>query len=434
MPAKMSWSPDDLVQPDAVNARVYSDPTLFRVEMHRIFTRSWNYVGHASQVPAAGDFFHTQVARRAVLMIRQADGSISVIRNRCGHRGAQIIAARTGRCSVLRCPYHGWTYHNNGCLKSIPVPEGYDGTGLDVQGPEQRLPALRSVNYRGFVFARLSRAGPAFEDWLGGARRALDNMVERAPDGELEVAGGCLRAIQRNNWKIYLENLHDGMHPAVVHQSSIAASQAQRRRALAETGEVPLPVQIVQGNAQSLRQLAALEVSCYPHGHSDMRGFREPRSDDTVFAEYQATLARGRGADNATATLDLNIHNANFYPNFSVHPSFMQVRVLFPLAVNRTLIEHWTLRLKGAPDAFNRRNIVYANTVHSPSSLIKPDDLEMYRRVQDGVAEGSGLWVSNHRRGEGEGKEADLSSALSERFIRNQYRAWRDYMGAPDAG
>ncbi len=400
----------DLVRLDAVNARVYSNPVLFRLEMHRIFTRSWNYVGHASQVPAPGDFFQTEVARRSVIMMRLEDGEIC----------------------VLRCPYHGWTYHTDGRLKSIPLPEGYSGTGLDVKGPGQRLPALRVANYRGFVFARLSRAGPAFDEWLGDARRALDNMVDRAPGGELEVAGGCLRAIQRNNWKIYLENLHDGLHPAVVHQSSIAASQAQQRKALATTGEVPLPVQIVQGNAQSLRELGALEVSCYAHGHSDMRGFREPRSDDAVFADYQAALERGQGADRATATLDLNIHNANFYPNFSVHPSFMQVRVLFPLSVDRTLIEHWTLRLKGAPEAFNRRNITYANTVHSPSSLIKPDDLEMYRRVQVGTAEGGGLWISNHRRGDGK-EDSAHSTALSEQFIRNQYRAWQDYMSADDA-
>ncbi|UCG74220.1 MAG: Rieske 2Fe-2S domain-containing protein [Chromatiales bacterium] len=434
MYADNRYSADALVRPDAVNARVYSDATLFRLEMHRIFTRSWNYVGHASQVPKPGDFFQTEVARRSVLMIRQEDGEICVLRNRCGHRGARIVTARHGHCGVLRCPYHGWTYHPDGRLKSIPLPDGYTGTELDVDASTERLPALRSANYRGFVFARLSRTGPAFEDWLGGARRALDNMVDRAPDGELEVAGGCLRAIQRNNWKVYLENLHDGMHPAVVHQSSIAASQPQQRKALAETGTVPLPVQIIQGNAQSLRQLGSLEVTCYPHGHSDMRGFREPRSDDAVFDSYQAALERGQGRDNALATLDLNIHNANFYPNFSVHPSFMQVRVLFPLSVNRTLIEHWTLRLKGAPDEFNRRHIVYANTVHSPSSLIKPDDLEMYHRVQVGVEEGSGLWISNHRRAEGEEDGSRSSTALSERFIRNQYRAWGQYMSAEDAG
>jgi phenylpropionate dioxygenase-like ring-hydroxylating dioxygenase large terminal subunit len=432
MPAELTWSLDELVRPDSVNARVYSDPALFRVEMHRIFTRSWNYVGHASQVPEAGDFFHTQVARRAVIMIRQADGSISVIRNRCGHRGARIITARTGQCRVLRCPYHGWTYHTDGRLKSIPVPDGYANTRLDVDGPDQHLPALRTVNYRGFIFARLSRTGPAFEVWLGAARRALDNMVDRAPDGELEVAGGCLRTLQRNNWKVYLENLHDGMHPAFVHESSIAASREQQRRALANDGVVPLPVQIVQGNAQSLRQLAGLEVSCYGYGHSDMRGFREPVSGDPGIADYVSALEQGRGKAAAAATLALNIHNANFYPNFSVHPGFMQVRVLFPLAVDRTLIEHWTLRLKGAPDHFNRRHIVYANTVHSPSSLIKPDDLEMYRRVQDGVAEGSGLWVSNHRCDDADASDSERSSALSERFIRNQYQAWRDYMGAPD--
>ena len=56
----------------------------------------------------------------------------------------------------------------------------------------------------------------------------------------------------------------------------------------------------------------------------------------------------------------------------------------------------------------------------------------MYGRVQDGVAEGSGLWVSNHRCDDADASGSARSSALSERFIRNQYQAWRDYMGAPD--
>ena len=38
----------------------------------------------------------------------------------------------------------------------------------------------------------------------------------------------------------------------------------------------------------------------------------------------------------------------------------------------------------------------YANTIHSPSSLIKPDDLEAYRRVQDGLHASGSEWISQH--------------------------------------
>jgi hypothetical protein len=81
----------------------------------------------------------------------------------------------------------------------------------------------------------------------------------------------------------------------------------------------------------------------------------------------------------------------------------------------------------------HRRNIGFANTVHSPSSIVKADDLEAYMRVQRGVGSEGGEWVSLHRGAGGArpGSEGAISNALSEAYIRNQYRAWLGYMAGP---
>ena len=105
----------------------------------------------------------------------------------------------------------------------------------------------------------------------------------------------------------------------------------------------------------------------------------------------------------------------------------MQMRRLTPLAPDRTLVESWTLRAEGAPESHFLRNIRYANTIHSPSSLVKPDDAETYRRVQRGL-EGWPGHVSQHRRDEKPGPGP--GTALSEEYVRSQYRAWRAYMEA----
>ena len=416
-----------LVEPDRVHASVYTDPGVFALEMTQLFGRAWNYVGHESQIPKPGDYFCTRVANRHVIMMFDTDGDIHVLGNRCSHRGARLLDQRHGHCAALVCPYHGWTYHRDGRLKSIPRADGYQNSRLTIDETNLGLPRLRSESYRGFVFATLDETAESLEAWLGEAARTLDNIVDRSPDGELRVRGGCLRVIQRNNWKIYLENLHDGMHPMVVHQSSIAASRAALAGENGSTGGRQA-VEIVNANAQSYEQLGELQVACYDHGHSDMRGFREPTGDDPVFDAYRAALTGRHGGARAGEILATNIHNACFYPNFSVHPGFMQLRVIFPLSVDRTLVEHWCLSLGGAPEELNRRNITYANTVHSPSSLIKSDDLDVYRRVQKGLSDETTLWVSNHRRADRDDEGAGQSSALSEQFIRNQYRAWLDYM------
>ena len=47
--------------------------------------------------------------------------------------------------------------------------------------------------------------------------RGLDNLVDRAPDGGVEVVGDCYRTVQHNNWKIFVDNMSDGMHTSFVH-------------------------------------------------------------------------------------------------------------------------------------------------------------------------------------------------------------------------
>ena len=415
-----------LVERGRVQGSVYTDPRIFALEIERIFARTWNYVGHESQVPAPGDYFATSVAQRPVLMIRGQDAKIRVLRNRCAHRGAKLISERCGNARLLRCPYHGWSYHGDGRLAAVPRRDGYAGiSGLEKEGEGgeggYRLTPLRTASYRGFVFASLASEVPELEDFLGSARGALDNMVDRSPDGELEIAGGCFRALQRNNWKVYLENLHDGIHPPSVHASSIAASRAQIAQCEQSGTPVPFPVEVVAANGVGHGQMGEIEVACYPYGHSDMRGFRQPVDESELFESYRALLAERHGPERAMEILSTNIHNLSIYPNASAHPGFMQMRVLLPLTVDTTAVEMWTLRLKGAPEVLHQRNISFANTVHSPSSIVKVDDLEVYRRVQQGLAAGDEGWVSQHR-------DCPRGSALGEHYIRNQFRAWSGYM------
>src|SRR2546423_6712576 len=74
-----------LVEPGRVHRRVYSDPAIFELEMQRIFGRAWLFVGHASQVPNAGDFVTMDLGREPVIFTRHRDGSLKVLQNRCAH-------------------------------------------------------------------------------------------------------------------------------------------------------------------------------------------------------------------------------------------------------------------------------------------------------------------------------------------------------------
>src|SRR5690606_9667866 len=115
--------------------------------------------------------------------------------------------------------------------------------------------------------------------------------------------------------------------------------------------------------------------------------------------------------------------NAIIYPSFSVQPVWQQLRLIVPLDVNTTRVDVWTFRLKGAPDWINDRIHAYGNTIHTPASLVRADDLENFERVQLGLRAESVPWVSAHREIGNEPGPHGASSAMSERYVRNQFDA-----------
>ncbi|MDA5194989.1 aromatic ring-hydroxylating oxygenase subunit alpha [Govanella unica] len=419
----------NLVEPERVHRRLYTDPEIFNLEMRHIFHKAWNFVGHESQVREPGDFFTTTIAGQPVVMVRQPDQSIQVLYNRCGHRGAIVVAEKSGKARNFNCLYHGWVFGTDGTLLFVPLEEGYECSSFDKCDPQygmRKVPAV--ANHQGFIFARLTADGMSLDEFLGDIRQPLDHLVDLSPEGSLTVTGGHFRTVYPCNWKIYLENLHDGVHARFVHQSSVYASRKFATEAEKTNSLVPFSVEIVKANGQSYSALDNLDVRAFPNGHSDMRGFRKPIGDDPVFVRYAEQLAARHGAEQAQEILGRNWHNMCVYPNLSIHPGFLQLRVLTPLAVDQTMVEIWNLKLDGAPEELHHRTITYANTVHSPSSIIKPDDLEAYKRVQRGLVSEGSDWVSNHRRYGTDNQEDQADSALSEHFIRNQYKAWTGYM------
>ncbi len=121
-------------------------------------------------------------------------------------------------------------------------------------------------------------------------------------------------------------------------------------------------------------------------------------------------------------------HIALFYPNLSVTPNWMQLRVITPIAVNQTRVDTHSFRLVGASDAVNRRIISFANAVNSPTSLIRADDLENFERIESGLRVQERRWVSAHREQSKEEQPVGPSHAMSERYVRNQFHAWKNYM------
>lgn len=425
-----------LVRADSVHKSVYTDPALYQLEMERIYGRAWIYVGHDSQVPNPGDFHATRIGDQDVVMVRAADRQVYVLYNRCPHKGAQLVPEGCGNTGkFFRCPYHAWTFKLDGAHLAAPLRTGFAGTGYDPKHPDFSMRKLARVeSYRGFVFASQGAAGTGLEDFLGGVVSSIDNLCDRSPVGEVEVAGGVFRVWQNSNWKVFYENLHDTMHAQVTHESSVVAARDQARA----MGEMPLELHIMDGNGEPYEFWEKLALHAYENGHGYMEGIFNPGAADSdpVMRAHAAALEEAYGAERAREILGMNRHNTIIYGSGSPHTVFQQFRVIRPVAVDRTMIEIQTFRLKGAPEAVFRRSLMYANVINSPSSNVMADDVELYARCQKGNQTGGGDWVSLHRYA-GTDREVEggmvSTNGTSELPMRNQFRAWKQYMTAAEA-
>ena len=150
------------------------------------------------------------------------------------------------------------------------------------------------------------------------------------------------------NWKLVLENHLDGVHPNHVHISSVHVAR-----------EVPDPGQPEKYSDISVRQMRqngapepvweaiGMWTSDWGHGymgdyHSDGRlvvGLNNP-----VFADYRARLEQRVGAEEAQRILGVTRWNTIVYPNVSFMSQFRQLRIVHPLAVNKTVVYTYNLR------------------------------------------------------------------------------------------
>jgi phenylpropionate dioxygenase-like ring-hydroxylating dioxygenase large terminal subunit len=421
-----------------VRREVYTDPQIFELEMQRIHESVWIYCGHESQIPKAGDYYTLQIGRQPMIMVRGSDGKISVLYNRCPHRGNMMCGDRHGNAGeFFRCSYHAWTFKHDGQLRSIPMDSAYAGTRFGKDNPDCSMKrAARVENYRGFVFASLSSSGISLKEFLGEAIVAFDDMCDRSPEGEVEVVPNCFRVIQHSNWKIFLENQLDALHPSVVHQSTGRAAHNMEKELEKKVrkGETALKYHMLSAFATvTIDKWDNFQTINYPHGHSVLTGYMGLRPQDPDTLAYDRIMIKAYGQKRFEQIVGVNIHHVIVYPGLSVQSPLQQLRAVRPLGVDRTLTEIWHFRLKGAPEAIYRRSLAYYNLVNSPSTMINADDLENFWKCHQGLASEGGDWVSFGRHfGRDVEKDGHVESGpnmgTSEAPMRGQMKAWAEYM------
>lgn len=351
---------------------IFTDPELFELEMTHIFEGNWVYLAHESQVADPGDFYTLTIGRQPVMITRDKEGQLHGLINSCSHRGAMLATRKKGNKSSFTCPFHGWTFSNNGkLLKAKDEKTGDYPPCFKKEGSHDLKPMAKFENYRGFLFGSLEPDVVSLEEWLGETRKIIDLIVDSAADG-LEVLRGSSSYTYEGNWKLQMENGADGYHVSVVHWNY---ASTMSRRNYEEDG-----VKTVDANGWSK---SVGGVYGFENGHM-LLWTQVLNADVRPIHRHFDTLKSQFGDERASMMVN-QTRNLALYPNLYLMDQFStQLRIVRPIAVDKTEVTIFCFAPKGEPLEDRTLRIRQYEDFFNVSGMGTPDDLEEFRACQQG--------------------------------------------------
>lgn len=390
--------------------QVYTDETLYALEQERIFQGPvWNFIGLECEIPNPGDFKTTFAGDAPLIVVRDRDGNVNAMVNRCAHKGSLVCFKPRGNVQELTCVYHNWVYDLAGNLNGVAFRRGVNGKGgldPDFDLKKNGLQRLRVEIYNGLIFGTFSDKTPPFRDYIG---EELCANIDRVFPKKLKVLGYHSQMLP-NNWKLYVENNKDAYHASLLH-------------VFHNTFGVVRPtmgggIKLSDNGWHHLSYTVRNKDSDDAVGKEKVRSLQEQyKLNDVRMMEHKLEL--GDFTTNAIQTV---------FPALVVQQilNALAVRQLVPKGVDKSELI-WTILGFEDDDADMQKLRVQVNNLVGPAGLIS---------MEDGCVGG---WVQTAARADpsaqtvmpmgGRNIEPTEGSRVTEAAVRGFWKGWRELMG-----
>jgi carnitine monooxygenase subunit len=191
----------------------YTDPKVLEKEMELVFSKSWQLVGHVSQVEKAGAFFTADVANEPIIVIRGTDEVLRAFYNVCPHRATKLERTESGKKKILQCMYHGWTFKTDGALNRAPNFRGEDAACVK----DACLRPVRMEVQESLIFVNIDDDATPLAESYGDF---FDRLSQFEFLSELKRTHRKTRVIKAN-WKAYIDNYLECDHCHIAHPSFV---------------------------------------------------------------------------------------------------------------------------------------------------------------------------------------------------------------------
>lgn len=184
----------------------YHDPVVYQRDLERVFFRHWHCLAHENCVPNRHDFELFRLGSEQVILTRDGEGALHALLNVCRHRGAEVCTAEKGNQKAFVCPYHAWTYGNDGRLKAARLMP------KEFRREDHGLKKLHLRLVEGLVFISFAEEPLDFTE----VERLLHATVGQYGWGAAKIAHRQRYVIEAN-WKLSVENYVECYHCGPAH-------------------------------------------------------------------------------------------------------------------------------------------------------------------------------------------------------------------------
>jgi phenylpropionate dioxygenase-like ring-hydroxylating dioxygenase large terminal subunit len=191
----------------------YHDAGIADREWAQLFRGHPQLVGLSGDLPEAGSYFTTDDFGLPVLAVRGRDGTFRAFLNACRHRGVRVAGEPRGRANAFTCPFHAWTYSNQGDLVAIPQQDHFGPVDKACNG----LVALPAEEWNGMLWVHPEPGGhldvPALLGVFADELAALDL-------GALVYSGESVLDMKLN-WKLANDTFGETYHFQKLHKDTL---------------------------------------------------------------------------------------------------------------------------------------------------------------------------------------------------------------------
>ena len=195
-----------------VPASAYTDPAYCAREKAEIFMKMPLLAALTAEMPHPGDYKAMDLMGKPVLITRKSDGTVAAMLNVCSHRGMILKPEGHGNARRFSCPYHAWTYGNDGKLIGVAEPQKFGPVCKEERGLTQ-LPVAEAG---GIIWVCLT---PGLEFDITAHLGGMLDDLEAYDLGSWHYCGS--RRIYGPNWKIAYDGYLEGYHFAAANPTTI---------------------------------------------------------------------------------------------------------------------------------------------------------------------------------------------------------------------